>query len=111
MAKSLRLTLSRKKGFNLQAASRAANGLAAITVARPSRWGNPFVIGQDGTPGDCVARYRTWLGRPEQEQLRLEARLTLAGRNLACWCVRGTPCHGDALLELANPGRAREADQ
>lgn len=26
----------------------------------------------------------------------------LRGRNLACWCQPGTPCHADVLLELAN---------
>jgi hypothetical protein len=27
----------------------------------------------------------------------------LHGRNLACWCKPGVPCHADVLLELANP--------
>ena len=65
MAKPLRLRLSRRKGFTLQAASRGANGLAAVVVARPSRWGNPFVIGRDGTQAACVAQYRKWLALPE----------------------------------------------
>lgn len=26
----------------------------------------------------------------------------LRGRNLACWCPIGAPCHGDVLLDLAN---------
>ena len=103
MAKPVRLTLSRRKGFSLQVASRAANGLAAKTVARPGRWGNPFVIGRDGTQAACVARYRDWLARPEQAALREQARQALAGVNLACWCAPGTPCHADALLRLVNP--------
>lgn len=45
-AKPVRLQLSRRKGFNLQVLSRATNGLEAVNVARPSMWGNPFVIGQ-----------------------------------------------------------------
>ena len=64
MAKPVRLSLSRRKGFNLQENSRAANGLAAKTVARPGCWGNPFVIGRDGTQAECVARYRDWLALP-----------------------------------------------
>jgi hypothetical protein len=40
----VRLQLSRKKGFNLQALSRATNGLEAVRVARPSRWGNPWRV-------------------------------------------------------------------
>jgi hypothetical protein len=102
MAKPLRLTLSRHKGFNLQATSRAANGLSAVTVARPSGWGNRFVIGRDGTQAECVARFRAWLVRPEQAALRQEAEVALRGKNLACWCAPGTPCHGDILLKLVN---------
>jgi hypothetical protein len=26
----------------------------------------------------------------------------LRGKNLACWCKPGSPCHADVLLELAN---------
>lgn len=44
----VRLQLSRKKGFRLQEASRALNGLEAVNVARPSRWGNPFKVGKAG---------------------------------------------------------------
>ena len=29
-------------------------------------------------------------------------RKELAGKNLACWCKVGAPCHADVLLELAN---------
>lgn len=38
--KPVRLQLSRAKGFSLQALSRATNGLPAVNVARPSKWGN-----------------------------------------------------------------------
>jgi hypothetical protein len=102
MAKPVRLTLSRREGFNLQAASRAANGRAAKTVARPGRWGNPFVVGRDGTQAKCVALYRDWLVQSEQAALRAQAREALAGNNLACWCAPGTPCHADVLLRLVN---------
>jgi hypothetical protein len=26
----------------------------------------------------------------------------LRGKDLACWCKEGSPCHADILLELAN---------
>ena len=26
----------------------------------------------------------------------------LRGKNLACWCREGSPCHADVLLEIAN---------
>lgn len=30
----------------------------------------------------------------------------LRGKNLACWCKPGEPCHADVLLELANAPEA-----
>lgn len=35
---------------------------------------------------------------PSLEQIQRELR----GKNLACWCKPGDPCHADVLLELAN---------
>jgi hypothetical protein len=29
----------------------------------------------------------------------------LHGKNLACWCAPGAPCHADTLLRYANPER------
>lgn len=31
-----------------------------------------------------------------------EIRDALRGKNLACWCKEGDPCHADVLLEIAN---------
>lgn len=31
-----------------------------------------------------------------------DIRTELAGRDLACWCKPGDPCHADVLLEVAN---------
>lgn len=70
-----------------------------IRIGRPSRWGNPFKIGRDGTREEVVAKYEQYLlGRPD-----LLARLPdLRGKDLACWC-HPLACHGDVLLRLANP--------
>ena len=100
MALPLRLTLSRRRGFNLQSASRALNGLPAKSVARPGPWGNPFEIGRDGTRASCVVQYREWLWQPEQENFRNAARSQLISFNLACWCAQGIPCHADVLLKM-----------
>lgn len=37
------------------------------------------------------------IGEPIRERLP-----SLRGKNLACWCKLGEPCHADVLLELAN---------
>lgn len=42
MTLPVRLQLSRRKGFDLQALSQATNGLPAVKVTRRGPWGNPF---------------------------------------------------------------------
>jgi hypothetical protein len=69
-----------------------------VYIGRPSKWGNPFVIGKDGTRQEVIAKYEAWL-RP---QPHLVAALPeLQGKVLACWCSP-QPCHGDVLARLAN---------
>lgn len=110
-----RIQLSRARGFNLQAASLALNGRAAVNVARPGPWGNLFIVGQDGARPHCLALFRGLLDGTYSMLARapLEAQRafvahsadhwkTLQGKNLACWCGPGLACHGDILLELAN---------
>jgi hypothetical protein len=115
----VRLRLSRAKGFDLQAHSRSVNGLPAVNVARPSPWGNPFVVGVDGTRAECVRLHGILLcgddGRGMyclSTKASVEAQRTaraqvvehladLRGKNLACWCPADAPCHADLLLKLA----------
>ena len=68
-----------------------------VYIGRPSKWGNPFVIGRDGTRDDVIARYEAWL--LEQPEL-IAALPELAGKTLGCWCAPKA-CHGDVLARLA----------
>ena len=61
MTTPVRLQLSRRAGFNLQAASHARNGLDAVHVARPGPWGNPFIVGKHGDAAYCVDLYKACL--------------------------------------------------
>lgn len=72
--------------------------VGAIYIGRPSKWGNPFVIGKDGTRDEVIAKYRTYLLRDAQLMAALPE---LRGKDLVCWCAP-CACHGDVLLELAN---------
>ena len=112
------MQLSRKAGFNLQAASIALNGLPAKRITRPGKWGNPFVIAEiaerygldeRAAQAKAVALCGDWLlGRldaklsPGKPPSRAEIKADLGGHNLACWCRPGTPCHADVLIELTN---------
>jgi hypothetical protein len=65
---------------------------------KASIWGNPFVIGKDGTREEVMVKYRRWLlGNPEL----LKKLPELKGKVLGCWCVPEA-CHGDVLSELAS---------
>lgn len=80
-----------------------------VSVCRPGRFGNPFIVGPDRTQRQAVKCFRVWLttphitaGIPEKKQAILEGLESLRGKNLACFCGPGTPCHADVLLDLAN---------
>jgi hypothetical protein len=118
MTRPQRFHLSRKAGFDLQAASRALNGLPAKVVARPGRWGNPFSIAEtaarygldrEAAQAKAVALCAAWLEgtldpalSPGPPPTREDIRTGLRGHNLACWCREGTPCHAEVLIALAN---------
>jgi hypothetical protein len=70
----------------------------AVYIGRGGRWGNPFVIGEDGSRAEVIAKYRQMLlGSPAM----LDRLDELRGKDLVCWCAPRA-CHGDVLLELAN---------
>lgn len=71
----------------------------AVYVGRPSKYGNPWRAGRDGTREEVVARYKQWLmSYPARVR---EIQFELQGKDLACWC---TPllCHAEVLLRVAN---------
>lgn len=99
MSAPKRIQLRRTKGWRKPA--------GAVVVARPSRYGNPNIVGNlsnggNMTPADAVKQFRDQLvGRRLQFSVA-EIRRELAGHDLACWCPLDQPCHADVLLELAN---------
>lgn len=134
MTAPVRLQLSRRKGFDLQALSQATNGLPAVKVTRPGPWGNPFAVWRDAWSadlrwrvsdgpchwgpfadkaealGEAVRLYSEEISVEGAHNYRLKRPVpthsdiikSLRGKNLACWCEPGAPCHADVLLELAN---------
>ena len=91
-----RIQLKRTKGWKMPPNT--------VKVTRPSRWGNPFKVGVVSEYGDvpdaetAVMFYRAWIDKGLQRAAMFEIR----GKNLACWCKPGEPCHADVLLEIAN---------
>ena len=72
----------------------------AVYVGRPSKWGNPFPIGEDGNRKEVIAKYQRWLEGGGFQEAVLDIS-ELRGKDLVCWCAP-LPCHADVLLELAN---------
>lgn len=74
-----------------------------VYIGRPSKWGNPYSIGKDGTREEVIVKYMeyfytTHLAEDIQE---------LKGKTLGCWCSPKV-CHGDFLTTLADhPHRYR----
>ena len=107
-----RVQLRRTKGWRMPPNT--------LKVDRSTRWGNPFTpqgywdAGYSGSLDvalmHCVEAFEAWASggwhwaftgafliehpRPDLAPLR--------GKNLACWCPIGKPCHADVLLRLAN---------
>ena len=71
----------------------------AVTVARPSKWGNPYAVADYGRD-EAIRLYRD-VPRPAP-RTHSRARTELAGRDLACWCAPSEACHADVLLAVAN---------
>jgi hypothetical protein len=85
-------------------------------VARPTKFGNPFEVGRDGSREAMVRKHREWLagegpdviydskGRAYDRRKVLAGLPELRGRDLFCYCAP-EPCHGSTLLKLANGRR------
>ena len=76
-----------------------------VYIGRPSKFGNPFRIGADGTRVQVIEKYREYIGDNVELLIALEE---LRGKRLGCWCVdepvdcvrEHKQCHGEVLLEL-----------
>lgn len=86
----------------MQRLSRETNGLAAVKVTRPGRWGNPFHVTKELPLEAAIARFNEALFNGELPFSQDDIVKHLRGKNLACWCKAGGPCHSDILLRIAN---------
>ena len=115
--KPQRVQLKRTKGYRMPPNT--------VSVARPSRWGNPFLVREYR----AEAVKRGFYEEPEMMMAALavhdyekaiespvgldfptrqrfvnirDSLWKLRGKNLACFCQLDQPCHADVLLALAN---------
>jgi hypothetical protein len=67
-----------------------------IYIGRPSKWGNPFVIGKDGNRDEVISKYEMYI---MNNPSLIDALPELVGKVLGCWCKPLT-CHGDILVRM-----------
>lgn len=69
-----------------------------VYIGRPSKWGNPFKSGRDGTKEEVIELYRNYIMKHPTLLFDLPE---LKGKVLGCWC-KPKACHGDVLVELVS---------
>lgn len=95
---------------------RHRKGLEGQYIGRPSPFGNPFIIGRDGSRARVISKYREWLAAHLTNPPTLHGPLRAAFQELwqrheagehirlFCYCAPD-PCHGDVIKELAEQVR------
>jgi hypothetical protein len=76
-----------------------------VYIGRPSKWGNPFSIGKDGTRDEVCDKFEEWF--LNQPKLVEECKTELRGKILGCFCSPKR-CHGDFLYKIANEGSKKK---
>lgn len=90
------------------------HSLCDVYVGRPhprfpqgSIWGNPFVVGRDGTRKEVVHKFQQWLTHGYAIQRNIDPEFlrsqlhTLKGKRLGCWCVPEL-CHASVIAHLVD---------
>lgn len=78
---------------------------ADIYIGKPSKWGNPFVIGKDGDRAQVLKKYLLYV---LSRQDLIDSLSEIKGKRLGCLC-KPAECHGDVLVDLIHsPKRTRK---
>lgn len=86
-----------------------------VYVGRPTKWGNPYswkdydLMEESTAKKRSVRQYKHWIkGQIVRGKVNLEE---LRGKDLACWCKKGDPCHADVLISIISKFGNREGQQ
>ncbi len=83
-----------------------------VYIGRPSKWGNPFIIGKDGTREEVISKYEDWLLgviKAPDNTLRpslSHAKTELKDKILGCWCSPKA-CHGNILKRFVDNNKEK----
>lgn len=71
-------------------------------IGRPSIYGNPFVIGRDGSRKEVISKFKTYFYDKLQKDLDFKKEvLKLKDKKLGCFC-KPLECHGDVIADYLN---------
>ncbi len=68
-----------------------------VYIGRPSKWGNPFVVGRHGSREEVIQKFRDYAKKKGLDKVAEEE---LQGKILGCYC-KPLACHGDILAKWA----------
>ena len=71
-----------------------------VLIDRTTEWGNPFVLGTNGTIEEVIAKHKDMLLNGNRSYLLSQLEL-LRDKILVCHC-KPRLCHGDTYVELLN---------
>lgn len=54
-----------------------------VYIGRPSKWGNPYVVGKGGTREEVLQKYEEHV---RSSKILMRALPSLDGKVLGCWC-------------------------
>jgi len=72
-----------------------------VYIGRGSKFGNPYIIGKDGTREEVIEKYRDWFNKKIKKPRFRKEVLKLRGKKLGCYCAPKA-CHGDVIIEWLN---------
>lgn len=78
---------------------RTCNYGDGVYVGRPSKFGNPFPMANEGQRAAVCKQFEEWV--MTQPQLLLDIKKELKSKDLICYCAPKS-CHADTLLRIAN---------
>ncbi len=71
-----------------------------IYIGRPTIYGNPYILGQDGTRDEVIEKYRKYFfNRLNIDEDFKNAIYKLKGNDLICFCAPEA-CHGDVIIDF-----------
>jgi hypothetical protein len=71
-----------------------------VAIDRGTKWGNPFVLGEDGDRAVVIELYQAHY-LSQKPSLWRDLDSLLDGKVLGCWCYPEA-CHGERILLMAN---------